>query len=80
MLGFWLLGTAPSLLIVSLPIPDGRSSLKLSHGHLCKVILIEVMHKISRWLISYVLDFTGTTKQSACSVRCYNGKAFHLLV
>jgi hypothetical protein len=42
-LGFWLLSTAPSLLIVSLPIPDGRSSLKISHVHLVKGIVIEVL-------------------------------------
>lgn len=42
-LGFWLLSTLPSLLIVSLPIPDGRSSLKISHVHLVKGIVIEVL-------------------------------------
>jgi hypothetical protein len=32
-------------------------------------------HIISNWLITYVLDFTGTTNQSADSLGCYNGKA-----
>jgi len=37
MLGFLLLST------VSLPIPDSRSPLKISHEHLGKGILIEVL-------------------------------------
>jgi len=32
-------------------------------------------HKISNWLISNVLDFTGNTNQSAHSLGCYDGKA-----
>jgi len=34
-------------------------------------------HKISSWRITYVLDFTGTTNQSAHSLGCYNGQACH---